>query len=316
MENTKLVIRYDNDLTKTPLKGLTSIDLNIFMYLLFLCQDKGIEDVTIPLKELRINTEYKTSHGHARFAEDIYRMKQKMAGISVWAKDIKGPGTTTLLNVFSALTVDLEEKTLTVAVTKECAYLLNNIERKYTEIEYLEYRSLKSIYSKNIYRQLRSWKSTGAWIAGINEFRELVCIPESYNVKDIEKRVLKPAIKELQNIFDDIKYEKVLEKKRGNPIKTIIITFNKNSLTQTGLKCPYCGGPLIEKTINGNSCWCHVDGWKEGAACSRIFNTVAEIKGYSEQPVADSSEETESPYEAMPDEIKEKIKQFQKSLSV
>ena len=309
----KLIIRYDNDLTKTPLKGLSVVDLNIFMYLLYICQDRGTEDVTIPLKVLRESTEYKTSNSQMKFMEDIYRMKQKMAGISVWARELKGPGTTTLLNVFSALTVDLAEKTLTVAVTKECAYLLNNNERKYTELEYLEYRSLKSIYSKNIYRQLRSWNSTGVWNASIEEFRDLVCIPDSYRTKDIEKRILKPAMAELEKFFDDIRYEKILDKKRGNPLKRIVIAFRKDGFKSTGLTCPYCGRPLIEKVINGASCWCHADGWKEGAPCSHIFNSVAEIKGYSEKP-EDERKEEEPVYEKMPEEVKKKLEEFKEKL--
>ena len=44
------------------------------------------------------------------------------------------------------------------------------------------------------------------------------------------------------------------------------------------LKCPSCGGWLIEKELNGSLCWCHSDGWKTDAKCSMIFNSVEEIQ--------------------------------------
>ncbi len=81
-------------------------------------------------------------------------------------------------------------------------YLINNlVTREYTLFEHQEFVSIKSIYSKNCYRLLKQFKSTRFLKLPIEKFRNLLDIPEKYNMSDINKRVLNPIKKELILLF-------------------------------------------------------------------------------------------------------------------
>ena len=78
-------------------------------------------------------------------------------------------------------------------------------------------------------------RSTGYYVVNIEEFRELLNIPDYYQMGNIDQKVLKPAMKELNNYFEDLEITKIKAKK-GNKIAKLEFTFtglknNKPSIT-------------------------------------------------------------------------------------
>ncbi|MBA6432734.1 RepB family plasmid replication initiator protein, partial [Pseudomonas aeruginosa] len=84
--------------------------------------------------------------------------------------------------------------------------------------------TLKSTYSKNMFRILKQFKHTGYLKMKINDFRERLDIPTSYRMTDINKNVLKPIINELSYIFKALKIHKVRAKK-GRKIEYLEFIF-------------------------------------------------------------------------------------------
>lgn len=61
--------------------------------------------------------------------------------------------------LFTNFTTDYNENILTIKVNDKFSYILNNLINKYTKFDLLDFISLKSIYSKNMFKLLKQWES-------------------------------------------------------------------------------------------------------------------------------------------------------------
>ena len=77
-----------------------------------------------------------------------------------------------------------------------------------TQFEFFEFATLISVYSKTVYRFLKQYRKTGFWKVSLEDFKSLLSVPKSYSPSDIDKRVLKPVMKELPSIFKGLKSTK------------------------------------------------------------------------------------------------------------
>ena len=112
--------------------------------------------------------------------------------------------------LFNKFKVDGDTQILYVSVNEEFFFLLNQLTSNFTRFELKEFVTLKSSYAKEFYRRMKQFRSTGFWKCNIEEFRNLLDIPEKYRIVDIDKYVLKPVVKELGE-----KYNLQIEKKYG-----------------------------------------------------------------------------------------------------
>ncbi len=91
-------------------------------------------------------------------------------------------------------------------------YLLNNLGMggQYTSFKLLEFQRVRGKYAKTLYRLLKQYKSTGILSVEWSQFRELLDIPKDYDMTNIDKFVLKIALKELHKIypFEHLSYKK------------------------------------------------------------------------------------------------------------
>ncbi|GAB0049706.1 hypothetical protein Yangon244_14890 [Helicobacter pylori] len=81
-------------------------------------------------------------------------------------------------------------------------YLLNNLGMgQYTSFNLLEFQKVRGKYAKTLYRLLKQYKSTGILSVEWTQFRELLDIPKDYEMRSIDRKVLKIALKELRKIY-------------------------------------------------------------------------------------------------------------------
>ena len=111
-------------------------------------------------------------------------------------------------------------------------YILNklNIDTgNWTQFEFFEFATLKSVYSKTVYRFLKQYRKTGFWKVSLEDFKSLLSIPESYQASNIDNRVLNQVMKELPSIFKGLKIHKIKSRRRGNQLLGYEFTFQKES---------------------------------------------------------------------------------------
>lgn len=111
--------------------------------------------------------------------------------------------------LFNHYKIHKSEKYLEISTSPRLIHILNSITADFTKFELEEIVSLKSSYSKNMFRLLKQYKHTGFLKFKIEDFRARLDIPQSYQMNDINKRVLKPIINELGHLFPNLHINKV-----------------------------------------------------------------------------------------------------------
>ncbi|WP_142971278.1 replication initiation protein, partial [Enterococcus faecalis] len=122
-----------------------------------------------------------------------------------------------------------------VRVNQDLDYIINGLTTEFSRFELSAFTSIRSTYAKTLFRLLMQYRSTGYYVVSIEDFRELLDIPEYYQMGNIDQKVLKPAMKELHNYFENLEVTKIKAKK-GNKIAKLEFTFtglktNKPSVT-------------------------------------------------------------------------------------
>lgn len=223
------VVKYHNNFNGIGLRNFNSNELNILMAICSRMKEKGEEEITFHFDKLKKLINY-SDNTSATFVKDLESTYDKLISIKLKVGDER---RFVKFVLFTRYSVDMEEKTVEIAVNKEFSWVLNELNVTFTAFELKEFLSLKSSYAKEFYRRMKQFKSTGIWRVSIEEFRKLLDISEKYKIGEIDKWVLKPIQKELGDKFN-LKIKKLYNKKsRGRPnVSGFIFTFLKEDLEQ------------------------------------------------------------------------------------
>ena len=207
-----------NDLIDLPLRKFNASEIDILTVICSKCNEKQTNKVVLPLDEIKKLADYRNKNNEM-FLDDLRKTNSKLMALNFTI------GTTrefTQFVLFPTFEVSDSKGTLTVQVHEKFAYLLNNLHNCYTSLELQESSSLKSSYSKGIYKKLREFRNSDKpfWKVTLDDFKEYLDIPKNYTQSNIDKRVLTPALNELSVYFKGLTVEKYSNKKksqRGRP---------------------------------------------------------------------------------------------------
>ncbi len=236
------LIIYGDDLNKLDLGELSKLSMNLLMALCSKLKDQGGRHIIIEFDELKVLAEYKHKGNQAEdFPLALETMIDQLLKVNCEFIIRKPNGKRIIyrFNLFPTFIISEEDQTLEVAVNADFQFLLNDL-KEYTSLERKEFVSLKSKYSKTLYRLLRQWKSVGRLTVGeggqeysIESFKKKMGMPDSYTTRDISKCVDK-AVDEINKLnkgkgsIRNLKCEKVYAKHRGKPLCKLIFTFVKD----------------------------------------------------------------------------------------
>lgn len=217
----KEVVRYNNKLNSIALTDFTDAEIKLFFAICSKLKYKGTDEITFTFDQLKELTNEKQHYTTAQYAELIQSMYSKLIHLtytySDGENDIVGE-----FNLFEGYERSLNEKTITISVTKKFSFLFNELIAQFTRFELEEFVNLRGIYPKLLYRQLKQWRMVGHWSVPFDEFRRLMNVPDSYATKDITRRIIEPSVKKLSELksFDDLKWE--YSKAKGKTVVRVI----------------------------------------------------------------------------------------------
>lgn len=202
-----------NDLIDLPLRKFNASEIDILTAICYKCNEKQTNKVVLPLDEIKKLADYRNKNNEM-FLDDLKKTNSKLMALNFTV------GTTrefTQFVLFPTFEVSDSKGTLTVQVHEKFAYLLNNLKNCYTSLELQESSSLKSSYSKGIYKKLREFRNSDKpfWKITLDDFKEYLDIPKNYTQSNIDKRVLTPVLNELSSYFEGLTVEKYSNKKKG-----------------------------------------------------------------------------------------------------
>lgn len=294
----KVMIKYHNDMNVVAFKKFNQRELNIFFSICAFMKDKGDSTITFSYDEIKqmANLNVPTNQVFEELLESTYD-KLLQLKIGYVNKDIVEK-----FILFTGYKINKNDKLVDITINAQYQYILNELSKNFTVFELQEFNALVSSYSKNMFRLLKQYKSTGFYKVSIEEFRRLLDIPESYNMSKISVKVIDPIEKELSNYFEEFRVEKLKvgrfikflqfsfkpQHYRDNQVMTIDIKAENSHDLTVGEKrkeevlCPKCGKPLVLLyNKNGDTFWGHADYLVN--TCKETYSTKEEIETIKEQ---------------------------------
>ena len=220
------IVKYDNYMNNLKFVGFTTTDFNFLMLLCSKMRDKDVSQISISFDELRLKTAY-TRTSIQKFRADLERMNEKLMKVTC---KLRTETKTIMFVLFPTFEIDMKEQELTVAVNEKFKFILNELIKNFTRFDLNEFIKLDSKYSKILYRLLKQFKTTGIYEVKIDDFRNKIDCPVSYNAKYIMDKIIKPSLKELQNYFQDLQCTVKYAHKRGRPVEGYIFTFKLENI--------------------------------------------------------------------------------------
>lgn len=227
------LVVYKDEMNTVPLRNFNSKEMDLFFSICSKMRNEELNTVTFNFEDLRELSNYKmTATNH--FISDLENIYSKLIQldfrIETEKKIIK-------FVLFTEYEIDKESQTISIGVNEKFKFILNNIGGNFTKFELMEFTTLYSSYSKTAYRLLKQFRQSGYYIVQIDEFRRILDIPESYQMSDIDKRVLNPIEKELPEYFKNLKVTKLRGKgKRKRFIEHIEFKFEPETDIENGKK--------------------------------------------------------------------------------
>lgn len=228
---SNLAVKYDNKMNLLAFKDLDKVEANLFFSIVARAKEKGGEKITLSFTEIAEFLE--ANYTNEQLREMIIKGVGKVVRTAIKWENDEGIRIFTL---FKEFLIPHNENYLTVSINEPFLFILNSFENGgFTAFELAEFSSLSSKYTQTIYRLLKQFKKTGFRAIKWSDFLEIMDIPKSYQMCDIDKQILKPAIAELtqeadifnQNnpIFKKLTYKKIRGKGRGRPVEKIEFYF-------------------------------------------------------------------------------------------
>lgn len=222
------VVKYHNYMNSLKFTGFTTTDYNFLITLCSRMKNNGINNVTFDFTELRNLTNYKKSNSVKQFITDLKKMNEKLMRITC---SLETETEIIMFVLFPTFAININNRTLTVSVNEKFKFILNELVKNFTRFDLQEFISLESKYSKTLYRLLKQYKTTGKYEITVDDFKEKMDCPESYNNKQFMQNIINPAVISLQNYFVNLKCEPQYAHKRGRPITGYIFTFEPEHRT-------------------------------------------------------------------------------------
>jgi len=224
--NTKknYITKYQNDLNLVPLKDFKAIEIDLFFSICTKIKEQGTRKVKYTFEDLRELSNYHSHNTRERFINDLQHVYDKMQQLVYTERTEK---KIRKFNLFSFYEIDLEDDYVEIVLNKDLEHILNNLTGNFTRFELREFTSIQSAYSKNMFRLLKQFRNTGLYKVSLDDFKELLDIPRSYQMSDIDKRVLKPIQRDLADSFQNLEVKKI---KKGRKVVALEFTFDKESL--------------------------------------------------------------------------------------
>lgn len=216
---TKEIVKYHNQMNEISFGTFKEKELDLFFSICYKLKEQGTKEVDLTFSELKnLIGENKNLK---RLKNNIDSLNKKLAMINHQI-EIR-PNVFERFVLFTNFTTDYNENILTIKVNDKFSYILNNLINKYTKFDLLDFISLKSIYSKNMFKLLKQWESLNKIECSLDEIKEKLNIPKAYSTSDFNKRVLIPIMEELPQYFSNLKLEKI---KTGKKVTSLKFTWN------------------------------------------------------------------------------------------
>ena len=209
------IVKYENQFNNVALRDFTSNQLDLLMAISSRMKEKNQDYMEFEFDYLKSLIKLEKNYTNEEFIKEITTVNKKLLSLNFM---FETPKEIIQFALFSYFAINKDTLTLKVQVNPKFSFLLNDLSSNFTRFELEEFVNFKSSYTKEFYRRMKQFRTTGTWNVSIENFKRLLDIPNSYKMSDIDTRVLNPIKKELKEKYKlkiTKKYEKLSS--RGRP---------------------------------------------------------------------------------------------------
>lgn len=214
------LIKYHNDINKLKLGNFTENETDIFFSLLFKAKETKEDIIIMSFLELKALANGDTHND--RFLRNILSLNGKLKSMNQTVEIEKGVYLT--FSLFGDILTDSNRKIIEIPINPRFRYLINNIMDNFTVIDLKQLVSLKGNYAKVLYRLLKQFEATKLYTVKLEDFRDLMGIPNTYAMFTIRQKVLKPCMEQLGQYFEGLILEEI---KVGRNVSSLKFVWNK-----------------------------------------------------------------------------------------
>ncbi len=211
----KEIIKYHNDMNKVSFAGFKEKELDLFFAICQKMKDKGANEIVFSFSDLRKLSQY-SNRSIERFYSDLDRVYKKMLELNLKYEDEKEIRRFVL---FSRYIIKKDEQIIIIKASEDFEYILNKLIGTFTKFDLVDFVSLKSVYSKNMFKLLKQWESKKNIKYEVEVLREILGVPSKYTTSNFNDRVLKPIMDELPKYFNELCLEKLKTGKKVTHLK-------------------------------------------------------------------------------------------------
>lgn len=244
------IVKYHNDFNKIKLPSFNEIEQDLLCGLMVKLKEQKGKVFFYPgeLKKF-LKSDY-TNESLLKFSTSL-KEKFFKADFTIIEKLTRGNKEVTAyrtINLFTEFAIYVtndkkELESIEIQVNPRFEYILNQLTANFTSFELAEFIALSGKYTKTLYRLLKQYRTTGTAYFEWDEFKRIMDIPEKLAMRDIDKSIIKPAIKELtkeRTLFDQVRIpfknlsfekKKIKARGRGGKVVGIEFTFKPENIT-------------------------------------------------------------------------------------
>lgn len=216
------MVKYHNDINKLRIGNFSERELNIFFTLILKARDSDEKMISLTFAEMKNLIE-----GHRsdeKLINNIRGLNLKLKSLVQEIQDINGDYIA--FSLFDNLVVSPNRKVVESYINPLFKHMIYDLIGNFTIFDLKELVSLKGTYAKTLFRLLKQWESTNQFIISMDEFREMLDVPSTYEQRNINQKILKPCLEELNQFFPNIAVEKL---KNGKKIDRLKFTWKKSA---------------------------------------------------------------------------------------
>ncbi|WP_195977855.1 replication initiation protein [Alistipes onderdonkii] len=259
------IVKYSNQFNNQALRKFTALDLDLLMAIASRVRDKGTDEVAFTFEELKRLAGLQRNMTNDEFAKQIANVNRRLLALNFEFQNEEHDIIQFAL--FAGFVTSPTKRTLTVSVNSRFSFLLNDLTSQFTRFELAEFADLKSKYAKEFYRRAKQYRSSGIWKISRDEFCRLLSVPKSTaeQVRDLNKRVLKPIIEECGPLLG-LKIERQYVKRR---LSGFVFTFARETPPVIDAR------PVEARKAEDAGHWTSVAGYGEVFTTTELFDVTA-----------------------------------------
>lgn len=219
-------LSFKNELNDLILTKMSAKELDLFIALLIKFSELKTDKIKVSFLEIKKIMGINPRTSNKQFVNTLDKMIIKSHQAIQKTEIAKGKRK--YISIITTTIFDEEDMTIESRINPDFKNLFEIDSEKgaYTIIDLKALVSLKSKYSKNLYRLLKQWETIGIKEFSIDEFRASVDVPKTYLMKQIDQKVLTPILKELTEFFPGLSIEKI-KNGRGGKVTKITFTWQR-----------------------------------------------------------------------------------------